>query len=371
MSSVSFKAGDSLGELLKKHDWVSDDTLLKILLASKERHVRTSIKKIPENATLTLFRNAAHCEFNHARVSLGNSKELVLINQGDEIEFTVFNRIKQIRDIYTSFPISDSLYFDGVVHGVPESLLAQIDLMFSSRYDFHTDLRSGDRFELIYQQLNFPDRQHQIGDLMLVKYQRVNGDNLTLYRFPLKKGGSIYVDDNGLSSSQSFLRNPLKFTRISSHFNPRRKHPILSVIKAHKGTDYAAPVGTPVWATADGEISYRGWNGGYGKMIKINHGRHYQTVYAHLSRYANSSRKGRKVKQGQIIGYVGSTGLSTGPHLHYELIVRGRHLNPVKAKYPMKKLPKGSKPLFKQYRQEYLERLKTLTNSGIRLAEKR
>jgi murein DD-endopeptidase MepM/ murein hydrolase activator NlpD len=138
---------------------------------------------------------------------------------------------------------------------------------------------------------------------------------------------------------KAFLRAPLDFTRISSRFNPRRVHPVSGRIRAHKGIDYAAPTGTPIWAAGDGRVEFAGRKGGYGNAVIINHGRGVTTLYAHMSRFAKSTRSGRTVKQGQVVGYVGSTGASTGPHLHYEYRVKGAHKNPASIPLPSTEIP--------------------------------
>ncbi|MCG8379287.1 MAG: M23 family metallopeptidase, partial [Proteobacteria bacterium] len=157
---------------------------------------------------------------------------------------------------------------------------------------------------------------------------------LRAIRYTHPDGRTDYYADNGDAMRKAFLRTPVNFTRISSRFNLKRKHPILNKIRAHKGVDYAAPTGTPIKATGDGTVILAGRKGGYGRTVILKHGGKYSTVYAHLHRYAKGVRKGKRVKQGQIIGYVGRSGLATGPHLHYEFRVHGVHRNPLTVKLP-------------------------------------
>ncbi len=161
---------------------------------------------------------------------------------------------------------------------------------------------------------------------------------------------------------KAFLRAPLNFTRISSHFNLKRRHPVLHTIRAHRGTDYAAPTGTPVWASGDGKVKFAGWNGGYGKVVVIQHGQKYSTKYAHLSRIKSGIRPGKKIRQGQTIGYVGTTGRSTGPHLHYEFLVNGVHRNSRTIKLPQAEpIAKKEKDAYTRHSKKMMQDLETAT----------
>jgi len=170
-----------------------------------------------------------------------------------------------------------------------------------------------------------------------------------------------YFTPAGKSMRKPFIRNPIEYTRVSSHFNPRRLHPILKITRPHRGVDYAAPTGTPIRASGDGKIIFRGSKPGYGNVVIIQHGQAYSTLYAHLSRFAAKQRRGSQVRQKQVIGYVGSTGYATGPHLHYEFRINGVHRNPLTVKLPdSRPLPKKQIPAFKRSTAPMLAKLDTL-----------
>jgi murein DD-endopeptidase MepM/ murein hydrolase activator NlpD len=194
--------------------------------------------------------------------------------------------------------------------------------------DFYKDVREKDRFKVIVEKLYKGDQFIQYGTIHALEYQ---GEEKVIRGFEYE---GAYYDEKGLSLRKSFLKAPLRFNRISSRFSRARRHPILGGLRPHYGVDYAAPIGTPVWAVADGTVISCGWDAGFGKQVTLRHMNGYQTLYGHLSRYGPGIRKGAKVNQKQVIGYVGSTGLSTGPHLDYRLIKNGHPKNPVKESFP-------------------------------------
>ncbi len=229
--------------------------------------------------------------------------------------------------------INSSLFVDAKKIGLETKMIMQLTEIFAWDIDYSLDLRPGDSFTIIYENLYKGEEFISTGRILAAEFKNKN----KIYRaalFPLHKKNAEYYSENGSAMRKAFLRTPVDFTRISSRFNLRRKHPILNRIRAHTGVDYAAPVGTPVKSTAKGKVVKRKWNGGYGKTIVIQHGNKYSTLYAHLSSFKKGVSVGSLVKQGQIIGFVGSTGLATGPHLHYEFRVNKKHKNPLKYQYP-------------------------------------
>jgi murein DD-endopeptidase MepM/ murein hydrolase activator NlpD len=229
--------------------------------------------------------------------------------------------------------IDSSLFLSGQAAGLTDNIIMQLADIFGWDIDFVLDIRQGDRFAVIHEEF-FKDG-HKIRDGSILAAEFVNrGRVYRAIRYVTSDGRSNYYSDKGDAMRKAFLRTPVNFTRISSRFNLARRHPILNTIRAHKGVDYAAPHGTPVIATGDGKVDFVGTNGGYGKMIVLRHGGSYSTAYAHLARYARDLKPGRAVSQGQVIGYVGQSGLATGPHLHYEFRVNGVHRNPLKVPFP-------------------------------------
>ena len=214
----------------------------------------------------------------------------------------------------------------------PKLVYAFADI-FSSRIDFNTETRSGDSFDLIVEEYYLFGDFIGYGSVLAGKYERTNGELFEAFRYSPDKDLNGYFDRNGNELGASFLRSPVRIGRVSSRFSWRRKHPILGVFRPHLGVDLAAPHGTPIMAAADGKIVSLGTNGGFGKQIIIAHGNDYRTHYGHLSRFKKGLKKGSRVKQKQIIGYVGSTGLSTGPHLDYRVQHHGTFKNPFSVKY--------------------------------------
>ena len=233
---------------------------------------------------------------------------------------------------FASGRIRSSLYEDGISAGIPYPVIMEMAAIFAWDIDFAMDLRKGDRFAVLYR----PEPKNSKGHAHRILAARFinRGKTYTAVYYKNKTGHAGYYTGQGVSLRKAFLRNPVKYRRISSYFNLRRKHPVLNRIRAHKGVDYAAPTGTPVRATGNGKIVWRGNKGGYGKTLVIRHGRKYSTLYAHLSAYERGLRVGKRVRQGDIIGYIGATGLATGPHLHYEFRVYGRHHDPLTVKLP-------------------------------------
>ena len=220
--------------------------------------------------------------------------------------------------------------------------------IFAWDIDFNTEIQRGDHFSLMVEKLYLEDRFIKYGNILAVEFHNA-GHLFTGYRFEDPEGEVGYFDNAGRSLKRDFLKSPVKFSRISSRFSYRRLHPILAIRRPHLGVDYAAPRGTPVVAAGNGRIRFRGWKGGFGNYVQIRHTNGFMTSYGHLSRFAKGIRRGTKVTQGQVIGYVGSTGLSTGPHLDYRVKKNGAFVNPLTLKM------KPSKPLKPEYRTAFQE----------------
>jgi len=241
----------------------------------------------------------------------------------------------EIRTARAQGTIDSSLFVAARAAGVsPETILQLANDIFGWEIDFALDIRPGDRFNLIYEQ-KYRDSGY-LGDGRIVAAEFINDGEIHRAIHYASADGKIdgYFTPEGRSVHRQFLRAPLDFRRVSSNFNPARRHPILNTIRAHQGVDYAAPTGTAIKAAGDGRVSFVGLKGGYGRTIILEHGGKISTLYAHMSRFARGMRNGQRVKQGEIIGYVGSTGAATGPHLHYEYRVNGVHLNPRTVRLP-------------------------------------
>ncbi len=213
--------------------------------------------------------------------------------------------------------------------GERDTLIMDFADIFAWEIDFHSDPQPGDRFEIVVEKYFVQDTFVKYGRILYAEYQRESRKHQAFFFEPPGKRGDYYTSQ-GESLRKAFLRSPLKFTRISSGYSKSRPHPILGGNRPHLGVDYAAPPGSPVWAVADGTVASCGWNGGYGKQIVLKHPKGYQSMYGHLSNFLPGISKGKTVRQKQIIGYVGSTGLSTGPHLDFRLLKHGVYCNPLK-----------------------------------------
>ena len=235
---------------------------------------------------------------------------------------------------YREFIITDSLYSSGKKSGVPDSVLGDLIYIFGWDIDYAFDIRNGDKVRILYEDIysNSNGKLIANGDILAAEFVN-RGEKISVIRFS-QRGRKDYYTTDSTNVRKAFLRTPIEFARISSHYNPNRKHPILNTIRAHKGTDYAAKEGTEVVTTGDGIVKEAKFSSSYGNYIDIVHYNKYLTRYAHLKDFAPGIKKGSKVIQGQTIGYVGSTGLATGPHLHYEFHINGKHTDPVKVEPP-------------------------------------
>lgn len=277
--------------------------------------------------------------------------------------------ILETHSVLKSAEIRSSLFAATDAANIPDQVAIQMAEIFSSDIDFHSDLRKGDRFVVIY------DANYNNGELIktgqVLAAEFVNkGKTYRAVSYRNPEGKLSYYTPEGKSLHKSFLRSPLEFTRISSGFTLGRFHPILQKMRAHKGVDYAAPTGTRIKASSDGIVKFVGKKGGYGNVIVLQHQNDISTVYGHLSRFVQGLRKGQKVAQGEIIGFVGMSGLATGPHLHYELLLKGQHRDPLKVALPT------ADPLPSQYKADFLAasaplaaQLDLLSSSNIALLE--
>ena len=259
--------------------------------------------------------------------------------------------------------IDSSLYVAGVDAGLNQSTLAELIHIFSFDVDFQRDIRRGDQFALMFDEYRDKDgRTAKTGNISVAEMV-LSGQKIRLYRYKAKDGFVDYYSASGQSVRKALLRTPIDGARISSGFG-RRRHPILGYTRMHKGLDFAARRGTPIYAAGDGVVDFAGRKGAYGKYVRIRHTGIYKTAYAHMHRYGKGVSTGRRVRQGQIIGYVGSTGRSTGPHLHYEVHKNGRQVNPRSIKLPSGRKLKGRELMaFKTFRVELDRDYAALTQS--------
>ena len=257
----------------------------------------------------------------------------ILIEITDKISIKKISKNVELIQSYKSGVIKTSFYEAALEAEIPDSIIMDFAYIFGWDIDFIFDIREGDSFNVIYETPYSEGEKVKNGDIILAKFVN-RGETYSANRFFLNDNDKEFFDDNGNNLQKAFLRAPLDFAYISSHFNPNRMHPVLHTIRAHNGVDYAAKTGSPVRTTGNGTVHYAGRRNGCGNEIVIKHSNDYSTRYCHLSKFKSSIKKGTKVIQGETIGFVGSTGLATGPHLHYEFKIGNKHVDPVKLQLP-------------------------------------
>ncbi len=266
----------------------------------------------------------------------GKDQALVVERRGDEFTATEQALPLETRVVMKTAEIRYSLFGASDAAGIPDSVATQLADIFGGDIDFHRDLRRGDRFAVIYESVNHLGRPVRSGRILAAEFVN-NGKAYRAAWFADPAGGengSGYYTADGKNIRKAFLRSPLEFSRITSGFSSARFHPVLQKWRAHRGTDYGAPVGTRVKATGNGTVEFVGVQGGYGKVVILRHQSRYTTLYGHLSGFAPGLRRGSRVGQGDVIGFVGATGLASGPHLHYEFRVADVHQNPLAMALP-------------------------------------
>ncbi len=315
------------------------------------------LAKITPGQTLQLRLSEADT-LMELRHEINTFRALHIVNTEGEYRAQLVERNTERRIAHASATIDNSLFQAAQRAGLPDNLTMELASIFGWDIDFALNIRSGDEFTVVFEELY--RKGEKIGNGAILAAEFINrGKVFRAVRFVDPDERISYYTPEGQSMRKTFLRTPVKFSRISSGFNLRRKHPVLNKTRAHRGVDYAAPTGTPIRATADGKIIYGGWKGGYGRTLIIQHGKGYSTLYGHMSRYAAGAKKGRQVRQGQEIGYIGQSGLATGPHLHYEFRVNGVHRNPLKVTFPKAKpIPARYKPSFREQIRPLLAQLK-------------
>lgn len=286
-------------------------------------------------------------------------EESIKVSRLENGRFTVqkTKRILHRKDVRISGSIQSSLYVSASKAGLRASTLADLIRLLSWDVDFQRDIQKNDKFDVMVERLHQQNGDFARWGKILYAELVLSGKPIRLYRYESKNHGVEYFDEKGRSAQKALMKTPINGARLSSRFG-RRRHPILGFTRMHRGVDFAAPRGTPIYAAGNGTVTYAGRKGGYGNYIRIRHNGRYSTAYAHLKGFKRGVRKGRRVTQGQVIGYVGSTGRSTGPHLHYEVHVNGRQANPLRLRLPSGRKLKGNElKRFARIRSQLDERL--------------
>lgn len=324
--TVEVQSGQTLGEVFEQVG-VPTATMLEVLELPSAKKV---LSRVRAGAALD-FDVAADGSLRGLRFERDEAARVEIRHDGKAFAEHVIERPLERRVMIASGEIDSSLHAAGAKAGLGPAVINQLANAFSYDIDFTRDLRVGDTFQVVYEEIWRDGERLRSGGVVAASFNN-RGKEFTALRFE-RNGKMEYFDITGRPLKKGFMRMPIEFARISSRFNPRRKHPVLGTVRAHKGVDYAAVTGTPIMAAGDGRVSFAGWQRGYGRTIIIDHGRGYTTLYGHMSRLG-SYKVGQHVKQGNTIGYVGATGLASGPHLHYEFRVNGAHRDPLTVTMP-------------------------------------
>ena len=332
------KAGDTHQIIINKLNLKKTEKkkLLDVILKEK------SLKVLKINQKFTFkFDELLEDKIIEFKIETDRKNEILFVK--NKANIFISKKIKKNftkRLVYKETIINESLYNSALNLSIKPNVIIEFARLYGFQVDFQRDIWKNDSFQIIYEEfINDENKVVDTGEIIFANLNLQNTD-LQLYKYEYDKNKIDYFDENGKSIRKTLMKTPINGARLSSSYG-KRKHPILGYTKMHTGTDFAAPMGTPIMASGDGKVTKAGWCGGGGNCVKIKHNSTYQTVYAHMSKFGKGIKKGARVKQGQIIGYVGSTGMSTGPHLHYEVIENGKKINSQKLKLPSGKILKG------------------------------
>ncbi|HEX5755361.1 MAG TPA: peptidoglycan DD-metalloendopeptidase family protein [Arenimonas sp.] len=358
---VNVQPGQTLGAIFQKFG-LSGTVMHRILELPSARQPLTRLRVGAELA----FDIAPDGALRGLRFDRDESSIVELSVGENAIEETLIERPTERRVMVASGEIRNSLYADGAKVGLGAAVINEMANVFSYDIDFSRDLQVGDRFQVMYEEVWREGERLRHGGIIGASFVN-RGKEFSALRFE-RNGKSEYFDASGRPLRKSFMRMPIEFARISSRFNPKRRHPVLGTVRAHKGVDYAARTGTPIMAAGNGRVSFAGWQNGFGRTVVIDHGNGITTLYGHMSRLGNY-KVGQHVGQGNVIGYVGATGLASGPHLHYEFRVRGAHRDPLTVTMPKPEPLKGSEMIaFRAATAPVLARLERI--EGTQLARR-
>ncbi len=337
---VIVKKGDSLSAIFKRLS-LSANTLYRIINSGEQAK---QLKHIKPGQEITIYLNNKKLDSLHYEMDKVDTLVIKKINN----KFTSYIESKEIevRQQFSTTTIESSLFLAGNKAGLSSAMIMQLAQIFGWDIDFALDVRKGDSFTVLYEEKFINDKKFSNGHILSAEFIN-KGKSYKAVRFTDKSGHTDYYSEKGMSMRKAFLRTPVEFSRISSRFSYKRKHPVLNKTRAHKGVDYAASHGTPIKAVGKGKVIFKGTKGGYGRVVILQHGSKYSTLYAHMKSYNRNIKRGTQVKQGQTIGYVGSSGLATGPHLHYEFRVNGVHRNPLTVSLPT------AAPIENKYRSDF------------------
>ena len=324
---IKIKSGHSLSAIFKKHKFSHQD-LYRIMQKGK---ISKALRNLQPGRTLEIESNEQG-QLYSLSYQVNRLQSINVIRANDDFDIQTVNKAVDKRINFSEGLIKSSLFEAGKQSGLSDALVMEMAGIFGWDIDFALDIRQGDKFSILYEEQFIEGKKYQTGTILAAEFTN-QGKTFKAIRFTDKSGRTNYYTPEGLSMRKTFLRSPVDFRRISSRFG-KRKHPVLNRMRLHKGVDYAARRGTPIQSSGDGKVIFKGRKGGYGRVVIVQHGSRYKTLYAHMNGFKRGIRVGKYVKQGQTIGFVGSSGRATGPHLHYEFRVNGAHRNPLTVKLP-------------------------------------
>lgn len=356
------KSGDTLSSLFAKAGF-NDRIMLSVIHGEGEA---SKLQRIFAGESIR-FTSAGDAELVSVELQRSRLKSLSITKTGDGYSGKELVRTPEARPAFASGTINGSLYLAATRAGLDDRLTMELAGIFGWNIDFVYDVRKGDRFEVVYEELYLDGQKFDTGRILSARFVNRGEENIAVL-YTDEKGDSDYYSPDGKSMRKAFLRTPIN-ARVSSPFNLQRRHPILNVVRPHQGTDYGAPTGTPIKAAGTGRVISAGWKGGYGRTVVLQHGDNITTLYAHMSKLGKGIKKGARVKQGQTIGYVGSTGMATGPHLHYEFRINGSPRNSRTVKLPdAKPIPASEMARFKSISERSVAQLNLFQENYQQLA---
>ncbi len=338
---LKISEGDTLEKLFRQYNL----NIGELMLITELDKAKNQFRRIKPGDTFKVIHKDDQIISLRTKINIAN--DLIIERQESGFVAKIFEQPLEIKKRTAAGVITSSLFESAITAGLSDKIIMNIAEIFAWDVDFVLDIRQGDSYYVQFEEIWQDGKHVSDGEIIAAEFNN-NGRTIQAIRFINDEGYGNYFTPSGKSLRKAFIRAPVDFTRISSNFNPKRKHPILNTIRAHRGVDYAAPKGTPIKASGDGKIIFRGNKTGYGKTIIIQHGGNITTLYAHMSDYILKAKVGTKVRQGQTIGFVGSTGLATANHLHYEYRVNGVHRNPRTVNLP------DAKPIEEKYRSKFL-----------------
>ena len=355
VTQIEVKSGDNLSRIFQRAG-LNDKDVYKVVNSSEEAK---RLKQLYPGHTFEF--TIEDEQLQQLKYVASKVESYTITKTDDGFAFEDTSRTPDTHLTVRSAEIKHSLFAAGKEAQLDDRLVMELAGIFGWDVDFALDIREGDSFKVLFEEKYLDGEKIANGSILAAEFVN-RGNRYKAVRYEDAKGNTQYYTPSGKTMRKEFLRTPIDFARISSHFNLRRKHPVLNRIRAHKGVDYAAARGTPIRAAGNGKVIFAGRKGGYGNVVIIQHGQTYKTLYAHISKFRKGIRRGARVKQGQVVAYVGSTGLATGPHLHYEFYVNGSVRNPVTVKLPK------AKSIAKSELTRFTEQTKTLLaelDSGV------